>query len=318
MRAQACAKALIQGDSRPAAGPRIALLRLRVVKGRVEMNGLLKFAAIAGFAILTACNQVRFEAEKNAPTVPSAPALPGVTPPGACGTVDGIRRSTKLLFLVDSSGSNVEATQWPGIPGCENSLCIPPTDPAKRFRVGALSDFLNRFRHKTNFNWSLVTFAGDSARALINTGLESQPIFAADPNALDWALNRFANERDAGMTPYGAAFELARRAIQFDPARTAPEKPQYLVVLISDGFPTDYLDTRNQFNRAALDADVQNLLATAPGQVNLSTIFYGQVAIPQAISLLSDVARQGGGQFATVRDPNTFKIDDVIPGSACQ
>lgn len=274
------------------------------------------FTMVALSITLSACSPVQFAAKTDTPVVPNSPAIGD----GNTCTVDAIMRPTRLLFVVDTSGSNVDRTSWPGVPGCESGYpCIPPTDPAKNFRYGALHDFLARYRHKTNFDWGFITFSGDRARALIHSGSESQPIFGP-PALLESALNSFYFERDQGMTPYSPALSLARKAVLNDAKRPSAETPQYFIILLTDGFPTDYLDHYNQFNQAALNNDIQSLLATAPDQVRLSAIFYGQVMIPQAVSLLQGIAYKGGGHFSTVQNPQAgFRIEDVItaPSASC-
>lgn len=181
-------------------------------------------------------------------------------------------------------------------------------------------DFLVRYRHKTNFEWGLITFSGNHAQAYIHWDSPKRPAFAG-ADVMANALHLFYLEPDGGMTPYGAALELARVAIENDPDRQSNKNPQYFVILISDGFPTDYFDHRDRFNDHALAADIDALLNVAPNQIRLSTIFYGQVLIPEAIHLLQGIAYRGGGHFATVRNLQSgFRIDDVIPGQTepCQ
>jgi len=131
---------------------------------------------------------------------------------------------------------------------------------------------------------------------------------------METALNTFLYERDEGNTPYGAALELARLAIQNDPDQSSSDNPQYFVIFISDGFPTDYFDSWDRFDQTSLERHIDTLLNAAPQQVRLSTIFYGQTVIPQAVELLRYMANRGGGQFATVQNlPSHFQIEDVIP-----
>lgn len=257
-------------------------------------------------AILVACSPVQFSAKNADPVAPTDPS--GIDDPTCTpGSVEEIRRLTKLLFAVDTSGSNVGTTSWMG-------SIIPPTDPEKHFRYGALMDFLMRYRHKTNFQWGLITFSGNEAEAYIHWGSRKRPAFAA-ADIMANALHIFNLESDGGMTPYGAALDLARVAIENDPDRLSNENPQYFVILISDGFPTDYFDHRDRFDYRALEADIDALLSVAPNQIRLSTIFYGQVLIPEAINLLQSMAYRGSGHFATVRNLQSgFRIDDVIPG----
>jgi len=279
------------------------------------MAKLIKKLTVAASALLLAgCNPVKFSGNDSTPQ-----QSPGITPPGptpTCTTanVESIARLTKIIFLVDTSGSNATATYNPGT--CGQATCLSPaTDPNKAFRGGAISNFLSTFAHKTNFNWSFATFAQDSAHSLVNSGNDQSPVFAADPNVMQYALNTFASLRDYGNTPYHQALSIAARAIAADPDLNAAANPNYFVILLTDGFPTDYYDSQGNFLLYNMQGDVSSLLAIAPGRVNLSTIYYGLSSDPTAISLLQNMANLGGGQFAAATSTSQFKIDDVIPGS---
>ena len=210
------------------------------------------------------------------------------------------------MFLVDASGSNSDYT-YNSIGG--QNVYTPPSDPAKRFRGGAINTFFSTYQHKTNFNWSFSTFMGSSAQAYI--GSTSNPLFSANANDMANAINNFGNATDNGQTPYQAAIQLATRAVGNDPDLNSADKPNYFIVLLSDGFPTDY-DPNGQFNSAQMRSDVAALLAKAPGRVMLSTIYYAasSTQIPDAVSILQQIASAGNGQFANVNtSSNTFKID---------
>ncbi len=277
-----------------------------------------KFTSACIFAILLAgCNPVKFGT--NNPAAANGPGTtgtePGTPPPKSCTAtnVEAITRLTKIYFLVDTSGSNIESTYNPGT--CGASSCLTPaTDPTKAFRGGAISDFLNRFSHKGNFHWGFAVFSQDSAHALINNGNDQSPIFATPANVLQFALNTFSTIQDYGNTPYHSALSMAATAISNDPDLHSAAHPNYFVILLTDGFPTDYY-IQGQFNSQLMTNDIQSLLATAPGQVNLSSIYYGLANDPTAINLLKSMASMGGGQFAAATSTNQFKIDDVIPGS---
>ena len=273
-------------------------------------------------SIFSACSPVSFKSiEADKPGTPQVQANPPPTHTCTRTNVGAITRMTKLIFLVDVSGSNALPSSNHGMYDCTGGgpNCTPPTDPTKSFRGGALSDFLARYRHKTNFQWSMATFAADASRALINSGSDQNPVFSADPNQMQYALNTFFYARDNGNTPYKAALAMAHKAVQNDPDLRSPAKPNYLVILLTDGFPTDYKNPNDPYSRFQWDAvgrDIDAIQNLAPGQVNLSTIYYGTMNDPDAIRLLREMAVQGGGQFASVNDPNSgFKIDDVIPGS---
>jgi hypothetical protein len=231
---------------------------------------------------------------------------------------------TKILFVVDTSGSNVIRTKEWGTIGClDNDMtCLPPSDPDKNFRARAIGSFLGKYRQKSNFQWSMLTFADQSAHAFINKGNDQSPLFAA-AQYMDQALGAFMGFKDNGPTPYGAGLQLATKAIQDDADLNAATKPNYVVILLTDGFPTDYYDANNVFQPSMAISDVNTLsgLASA-GRVTLSTLYYNpnpdhNAPEPQkAITLLKAMATQGGGHFRSVNPTDgTFNIDDLIPGA---
>jgi hypothetical protein len=239
--------------------------------------------------------------------------------------IAAMTRLTKIMFVVDTSGSNVYRSKG-GTMTCADTdtSCIPASDPNKLFRSGAIGNFLAKYRMKSNFQWGMATFAGTSGRAFINSNGDTQmPVFAL-PSALDQALQAFMSYKDDGATPYGAALALAGRAVQWDKDLTAASKPNYVVILLTDGFPTDYYDAQNVLQPSRAIADVNKLLGFAPaGRVTLSTLYYNPNPNPnapeaqKAISLLNAMASNGGGQFRSVNPGDgTFQIDDLIPGSS--
>lgn len=281
---------------------------------------------------LSACSPVNFRAVENKPIpqtiIPSRPTPPPLLPPppppppGDCTSenVEKIYRHTKLIFVVDTSGSNDAPTNYVGdLCGTQSSCTIRATDPNKSFRGGVISDFLQRYRHKTNFNWGFITFADKTAWALTNYEDNPQlPMISVSPFVMRSALDDFYLMNDSGKTPYRAAFSLAAKAIRDDQDLWAASKPNYYVILLTDGRPTDYLDSLGRISLSQMNSDIKSLLAIAPGRVNLSTIFYSPVNDPTAIDLLRTIANMGGGQFAfaNLKETNSgFKIDDIIPGS---
>jgi hypothetical protein len=263
--------------------------------------------------IVAACSPVNFSTVEN-----NGPGA-ATTPPGVhqqtCN-VETIYRKTKIMFLVDGSGSNREAVY--NIINGQN-VYTPASDPTKAFRGGAINTFFTTYQHKTNFNWSFSTFGGSSAQAYIGTS--ANPLFSTNSATMGTAIQQFYSSYDDGQTPYAAAIALASKAVGNDPDLNSADQPNYFVILLSDGFPTDYTDASGNFKSAQMQADVAALLSKAPGRVMLSTIYYASSStqIPVAISDLQQIATAGGGQFAQVNtSTNAFKIDDVISsGSVC-
>ena len=230
-------------------------------------------------------------------------------------TVAAITRLTKIIFVVDTSGSNVVPTMQQGTVQCDptQNACTPPTDPTKSFRGGAIQNFFTKYQAKTNFQWGFLTFAGTQAKSLIGAG--AAPYITGSIPSFQTAIQSFLATTDFNATPYKAALQLTQQAIQSDPDLNTSLNPQYFVILLTDGFPTDYT-TNGVFNSSALHSDLSSLLAVAPGRVKLSAVNYGQVDDPNAVALLQSMAQLGAGQFARAADTSTaIQIDDLIPGT---
>jgi hypothetical protein len=231
--------------------------------------------------------------------------------------VASITRLTKILFVVDTTGSNAEwiDLQTQGQCTSRNHFgCVAPTDPDKTFRGGSIQSFLTKYGGKSNFQWGFMTFGDDTTVDYI--GGYGSPSFTADPNVMQGALNEFMNTNDEGDTPYLLAIQAAQRAIANDRDNGTAANPQYFVVMLTDGYPTDIT--------SAVQAApyITSLLNTAHGASNLSTIFYGSQVDPStagALSLLQSMATMGNGQFAnaTQSGHGIINIDNVIPGVAC-
>lgn len=273
------------------------------------------FSLLLALPLLTACSGVKFAEE----TVSTS----SISSSSACTERDvaGITRMTKILFLVDTSGSNVLRTRLFGTQQCFSTdsdwaSCAMPTDPSKSFRGGVIQNFLNSYGSKANFQWGFINFAGDSAHALIkNWSNDQSPYLSPNASDMQTAINQFYGVIDDLATPYQAALELAKRAIQNDRDLNSAANPQYFVVMLTDGFPTDYNALNGAFDFNAVQSDIVALKGIAPGRVSLSTIYYG-ANNPNALSLLQSMAQIGNGQFASVNDSSTsVKIDNVLPGT---
>ncbi len=255
--------------------------------------------------VVAACSPVNFSTVENKGPSVVENGTPTPTPTNPTCTIETVYRKTKIMFVVDASGSNSEGVY--NIINNQN-VYFPPSDPApKVFRYGAINDFFSNYLHKTNFTWSFITFQGSSAQTYING--------FTDQNGMRGAIDSFRGAGDGGQTPYAAGIAAATRAIQADPERNSSDQPNYFVIFLSDGFPTDYTDANGNFKTAQMQSDVAGLRAVASGRVSLSTIYYaaGNQTIPTAVNALKAMASAGGGQFASVNTANNqFKIDDVI------
>ena len=164
-----------------------------------------------------------------------------------------------------------------------------------------------------------MTFAGTAAHSLINVaGDDQNPYMSANPNDLQFAIDTFYLSTDDGATPYKSAINMVTKAIATDRDLDSADSPQYFMILLTDGFPTDYGTPSTGFDLSSLQADVQTLLSVAPGRISLSAIYYGQVNDQNAISLLQMMVSAGHGQFARANSVgSSLTIDDVIPGTSC-
>ncbi len=272
----------------------------------------IAFYLLVAVAISAGCSQKSFNVDSTAggpnatgDTPTPTPTPPGTTPTPTAPTCRTVLHTTtvpiKLMFIVDTSGSN----QW-------NDNGGVGSDPNKTYRGGSITQFFADYSRYSNFNWGFATFSGTTAQALI--GLSStQPMFSPSAYDMQNAINNFYSIADGYNTPYQAAIQMAKYAIQNDPGRTAQTK--YIVVFLSDGLPVPPVSD------ATLADDVRSVTGLVPGQVSFNTIYYG-TSNAQASGRLSMMASVGGGRFL---DTNTnpsgrdFPIDHTItiPGIEC-
>lgn len=205
----------------------------------------------------------------------------------------------KVILAVDASGSNVDQGRYYG------------SDPNKSARGGSIQTFFNTYSSKSNFSWNFIAFMGASATSLIGNS-SVNPYFSTNPGEMQQAINRFYGLADSGDTPYAAALDMVRSAIAGDASYTTDSK--YIVVFISDGVPDPAISD------SALISRVKGVLNTRPGQVTLSTIYYGSYN-QEASSRLEMMADYGNGGFLDANSSygNTFQIESAIqvPGTLC-
>lgn len=208
------------------------------------------------------------------------------------GQLRQITTPLRLMFVVDVSGSN----------RIENGM--PGTDPDKVVRGGSMSRFFNTYSSRSNFNWSLMTFASGSARKLVSYGTSSD---------MSEGLQRFSGVVDNGNTPYLSALMMLRDEIAADPEPT--ENTKYVVVFLSDGVPNPEISDSN------LRGAVRSVVNVAEGRVSFNTVYYGSMN-SAAATRLKDMAAEGGGNFLDVNANGTgssFLISDLVqlPGVIC-
>lgn len=213
----------------------------------------------------------------------------------------------KILFLVDQSGSNLNGPfEHPG----------QATDPTKTFRHGVLNEFFQLHGLKEYLSWGFITFNGTSANGLINSGSPSDPVFTDSSSIAAQSLVTFKQSTDVGNTPYRAALAKARSLIQADIASSVREH-DYRIVMITDGYPTDYCPTPAQtlcpgtMLESQIDADVQAIINLAPTKIQLNTVYYG---FPDAgaTARLNRMATIGKGQYVDTNTSMEVHLDDLI------
>jgi len=263
---------------------------------------VLGFSALGLLTLVFGCSGDSFSSGGSAATSKS------------CTMGGGLNTSypTKILFMVDTSGSNVQMTTN----GCGSGYCQdPPSDPNKSFRVGGIMSFFTQFQNYANLSWGLLTFGGDQSQNL--TGGQSS-IFTNSPSIMSNAINSLSGIQDFGDTPYQLAFNTAQQSIAADPAAA---QSNYFLVLVTDGYPTDFYDsTGMNVNTQAVLGAVGTLVSNPAGHVTLSTLYYHNGSSdPTAAGLLQQMAQTGRGQFADVNTANNslYPIAQLVP-ETCQ
>lgn len=246
---------------------------------------------------------------------PSSPPPSSSTVPVNCH-LENLTIPIKLMFVVDSSGSNQGATQERGTKFCgsDPSICAPATDPSKTFRGGSISEFFKSYSAKTNFSWAFNIFAGQGSTALIAAS-SGAPSFG-NASQMEAAIAKFSKAKDWDATPYLAALQGAYEAIANDSdlASSTHNPPLYYIVFMSDGYPTDAIKTDGNVDSDKVNDAISNILALAPTRIKLSSIYYGTINDPAAAKLLQNMATQGHGDFLNI-DTSTKKsiaIGDLI------
>lgn len=222
-----------------------------------------------------------------------------------CHNFEGVSQKLKIITVVDNSGST------------------DATDPTKDFRGKILNHFVTDFSAKTNFTWNLSYFAGSSAKSVIYQSDDQHPTFTNADN-MKTGINQYLAIAAGGSTPYKAALQMVKSAIQNDSDYLSDKKnTNYVVVFMSDGMPTDFGDPVDEFE---LQKAVVELMLLSPGRLTLSTIYFNlspdpELSVPTAITTLQRMAITGGGQFAnTLVEGPHVKLQKIatVPPAICQ
>jgi hypothetical protein len=255
---------------------------------------------------MTACSKVQFSPTDPNGTSTQLGTTPGGTTPGGGGPGGGqcdsnlgtTKELTKMLFIVDMSGSNMGAADCTLGPNC--------TDLNKKMRAGSITRFFTHYGNRVNFNWAFETFQGTTANALISSAA-GMPTFS-DANAMQSAITTFTSEADSGGTPYMAALNLATTTIANDPDLNGGNNPQYIVVFMSDGQPDAGDAASTILNQ------VNTMVGLRPGKITFNAVYYG-TGDATAAGLLQSMSQIGHGNFLNTSVNPTgldFEIDDLV------
>lgn len=238
------------------------------------------------------------------PAQPARPVDPGIgAPTVTCSTqLSDLTVPAKILFIVDTSGSNVSQSNGVG------------TDKDKSYRKGSIQEFFNNYSMKPNFSWGFITFSYSEATSYIGDTWLTPSMFSTAPSQMQRALDNFLTSYDEGDTPYNAAIRKAGEAIEKDATKTPDTK--YIVVFLSDGLPSPSVPS------SSITSDIAQVMAKAPGRVSFNTIYYG-IPSEGGRDLMQLMASVGGGQFLDTNLAGlgrSFPISNVVqvPGTVCR
>ncbi|MNK01249.1 von Willebrand factor type A domain protein [compost metagenome] len=196
-------------------------------------------------------------------------------------------RDIKVLFVVDTSGSNAN------------------NDNGKTWRLKTINSFINKYS-QNNFYYAFATFAGSNSMAYNVIGG-----FSNVRSVINSDVQKLSAVNDTGGTPYQAAMRSAEVVIK-DEETQRGGKASYVVVLISDGEPTDTRYTKDS-NSQNLTEDVQKVLSSAPEKTTLNTVFYTALsASKENTSYLQKMAEVGGGSFMRAKTDSVFDLNSSI------
>lgn len=262
---------------------------------------------VIALAMLVGCQRARLEPNwpKAQPHVQGqnsgTPAQPQ-NADGICKTsVVNPAKKVKILFLVDSSGSNF------------GEFGTVPSDPTKKWRANTLRKYITQYVGKENIFFGLALFKGTSAKAKIT--VDSQPGFSNNRAEVAEGFRGFLRTADGGNTPYKAALKMAKDMIAADLQKNSADQASYSVVTISDGHATDYKNPQDVIPDAA------SIVELAPSRITLNSVFYSARKVRSAVPpYLKSIADIGNGAFIMASSLKSLKLDDVVqlPAVSCQ
>ncbi len=151
--------------------------------------------------------------------------------------------------------------------------------------------------------------------------LTFDPVFTREPSILASALAE-GNHAPAGWTPYVAAFSTAQTGIAMDLKKDPllASRTHYVVLMLSDGGPTDYPNPPYPEIKTTVRA-LKAMESGYPraGKISIHTAFLRTVdgsnpnTATDAVQLLKELAEIGGGQFKNFENNEAidFRAFDV-------
>ena len=168
-----------------------------------------------------------------------------------------IKNYRNILLVVDKTGSNRRKDET-------------DRDGTKRFN-GA-KKLLSKFSNKSQkTRWGLITFSKGRAQNHV-VDLDGNPSFTSSPTKFLKALNVIKDKKDDGLTNYEAALDTAAHVIRMDASTKKKHNHTYLVLFITDGFPSKEFKNSEKELREL----VKKLRKKTPhnSKIYLSTAFY--------------------------------------------
>lgn len=257
--------------------------------GNMKALSYLKLAAAILVAmLLTACGEVKVTPMPSIqlpPVIKKSESVFCTAEPGSQST------ETRILFVVDKSGSNVSQK----------------TDPTGTRRYGAINNFFNKYADNNKIKWAMIEFQKESANSLfLNPFFREAAQFGS-------VIASSQAKTDEGYTPYRAAITEIGNAIRDELLNSDNTiKYNFEIIFLSDGVPTDYGD---QFiDDGKIMEDVQNLIEISVGFVHFSTVYYNlsSTADEEAARRLENMAQVGQGRFQDASNGEDLDFDELI------
>ena len=210
-------------------------------------------------------------------------------------------KTVKMLFLMDTSGSNLSNNSKPG------------TDVNKVWRLKTIDSFLQVYQGKSNFQFGFAYFKEEFAASLMNSG--SHGVFTKDSAKITQAITDFKAVADHGSTPYDQALLLVKDMISYDQQQNSNSKDIiYVVVMVSDGVPANCPYMNGASGLSLLESDVNSVMASARGQISMNTVYLYNSQVPTASDkvYLQKISSVGDRTFLEANSQSTLAIADTI------